>query len=136
MRRSGLLSVLVAGALGLSAAAGERQPWPEDGPAAKEESGRPRSAAGLFMWVYKHHISQVDAIRTCRFAPTCGDYARQAMASHGPLLGWIMGCERAIRYHGDTRTYRRVLIDGETRFLDPVSDNDFWLRDPPRKRKP
>jgi len=88
------------------------------------------------MWLYKYHISQVDAMRTCRFSPTCGEYARHALRKHGPLLGWVMACERAIRFHQDSRTYRRVFIDRYSLLLDPVSENDFWFRHPFRKRQP
>jgi len=110
----------------------ERIPWPDETPPPPKVDDTPRSLPGLVMWLYKR-VSQVKISRSCRFEPTCGDYAREAIAKHGPLLGWLMGCERAIRFHGDTRTYRRAVIDGRTRLLDPVSDNDFWLPAPPKK---
>jgi putative component of membrane protein insertase Oxa1/YidC/SpoIIIJ protein YidD len=127
-------ALLLALALGASAAGAERAPWPDETPPAAQQAERPRSVPGWLMWVYQHHISQVDAARTCRFEPTCGAYAREAIRRHGPLLGWLMACDRAIRYHGDTKTYRRALQDGHTRLLDPVSDNDFWCL--PRRKQP
>ena len=87
------------------------------------------------MWLYGRHISQVDATRSCRFEPTCGDYAREAIRKHGALVGWLMACDRTIRYHGDMQTYERAFHDG-TRLLDPVSDNDFWLARPFARRQP
>ena len=130
-----LLIALAAG--GSMAQGGEKGWWPEDRPARVAKAAeRPRGASGWLMWLYKNYVSQVDAIRTCRFEPTCGAYARQAIRTHGPLLGWLMGCDRAIRYHGDTTTYRRAVLDGHIRLLDPVGDNDFWFRRPFRKQQP
>ena len=88
------------------------------------------------MALYGNYISQVDAVRTCRFEPTCGAYCREAIRRHGALLGWIMGCDRSIRYHDDTVTYPRGIVDGHLRLLDPVDDNDFWFRRPFRARQP
>jgi len=85
--------------------------------------------------VYGRYISQVDAQRSCRFLPTCGDYARQAIRRHGPLVGWLMACDKVIRYHGDTETYERAYREG-TRLLDPVSDNDFWFARPFARKQP
>ena len=120
-----------------AARAGEKCWWPEDKPAATAQApARPRGASGWFMSFYRDTLSQVDGIRTCRFEPTCGGYARQAIGKHGPLLGWIMGCERAVRYHGDTTTYRRAVLDGHLRLLDPVSDTDWWFRHPFRRKQP
>jgi len=131
-QKSKMLAVLLL-ACGTGLAA-ERIPWPDETPPTPKVETTPRSLPSLFMWLYKNCISQVDVARTCRFTPTCGDYARETIARHGPWLGWLMGCERAIRYHGDTRTYRRTVIDGQTRLVDPVSDNDFWLPSHPKKK--
>ncbi|MFP4057073.1 MAG: membrane protein insertion efficiency factor YidD [Candidatus Brocadiia bacterium] len=132
MRRSLPSAILLAVACcGLPACA----PRAPDQAPAEQRRRRPRSVPGWAMWLYKHYLAQVDAHRTCRFRPTCGDYARQAIRKHGPLLGWVMGCERAIRYHGDTGTYRRTL-EGETRLVDEVEDNDFWFAAPFRRTQP
>lgn len=29
---------------------------------------------------------------SCRFQPTCSEYARQAILKHGPLKGWLWLC--------------------------------------------
>ena len=117
--------------------AGQKGWWPEDEARPKAATeGRAGGPSGWLMWMYRDYLSQVDAMRTCRFEPTCGSYCRQAIRRHGPLLGWLMGCERAIRYHGDTTTYRRAIIDGHLRLLDPVADNDSWFGRPFRRRQP
>lgn len=35
----------------------------------------------------------------CRFAPSCSDYAREAIAKHGALKGAIMAVRRILRCH-------------------------------------
>ena len=105
---------------------------------APEESAQPTkrtSVPSLIMVIYGDYISQVDGQRSCRFLPTCGDYARDAIRRHGPVLGWMLACDRVIRYHGDTETYERTFHDG-VRLVDPVSDNDFWLARPFARKQP
>ena len=36
---------------------------------------------------------------TCRFTPTCSEYARQAIAKHGPLKGAWLALRRILRCH-------------------------------------
>lgn len=36
---------------------------------------------------------------TCRFTPTCSEYARQAIAKHGPLKGLWLALRRILRCH-------------------------------------
>ena len=36
---------------------------------------------------------------SCRFFPSCSDYARQAVASHGPLHGSWLALTRLLRCH-------------------------------------
>ena len=35
----------------------------------------------------------------CRYAPSCGDYAAEAVASHGALRGLALAARRVIRCH-------------------------------------
>lgn len=37
--------------------------------------------------------------RTCRFHPTCSEYAARALAAHGPLRGGAMALRRIGRCH-------------------------------------
>lgn len=59
--------------------------------------------------------------------PSCSQYARQAIAVHGPLRGWVMANGRLLRCGRDeVAVAPRVLVDGKWKFFDPVAANDFW----------
>lgn len=36
---------------------------------------------------------------SCRFTPTCSEYARQALLKHGPLKGLWLATKRILRCH-------------------------------------
>lgn len=36
---------------------------------------------------------------SCRFTPTCSEYARQAIIKHGPLKGLYLAVKRIMRCH-------------------------------------
>jgi len=36
---------------------------------------------------------------SCRFLPTCSDYARQALEMHGPIKGLVLAVWRLLRCH-------------------------------------
>ncbi len=36
---------------------------------------------------------------TCRYVPTCSEYAMQAITKHGPLLGTWLALKRILRCH-------------------------------------
>jgi uncharacterized protein len=59
-------------------------------------------------WVTRLAIAGVDAYRLtlspilgsrCRFAPTCSDYARQALVTHGAIRGSWLAARRLLRCH-------------------------------------
>ena len=37
--------------------------------------------------------------RNCRYAPTCSDYAKEALHTHGALKGLFLGTRRILRCH-------------------------------------
>ncbi|MCE2481555.1 MAG: membrane protein insertion efficiency factor YidD [Alphaproteobacteria bacterium] len=50
------------------------------------------------IWTYRYLISPVIGPR-CRFAPTCSEYAEQAIAAHGILRGSRLAAWRIARCH-------------------------------------
>lgn len=36
---------------------------------------------------------------SCRFTPTCSQYAIEAIDKHGLLRGWYLACRRLLRCH-------------------------------------
>lgn len=80
---------------------------------------------------YQSHISPVDGDR-CPMTPSCSEYARQAIRKHGPVLGWIMACDRLMRCGRDEVRLAPVRrIKGQPFTFDPVAANDFWWFTPP-----
>ena len=71
-------------------------------------------------------ISRADGDR-CPMAPTCSAYSAQAIKKHGLLKGWIMTSDRLMRCGRDElKLSDTILIDGNKRSHDPLSNNDFW----------
>lgn len=75
---------------------------------------------------YQDYISAADGDR-CPMVPSCSAYAAQAIEKHGPVLGWMMACDRLVRCGRDevTRSKKRW-VSGQTLTVDPVQANDFW----------
>ena len=85
--------------------------------------------ANLFIYpveFYRKYISTVVGSR-CPMYPTCSKYCIDALKKHGPVVGYIMTCDRLMRCGRDeVRLSPPVWINGEKRCYDPVSNNDFW----------
>ena len=80
----------------------------------------------IFIQFYQDHISAADGNR-CPMTPSCSEYAAQAVKKHGPIMGWIMACDRLMRCGRDeVRLAPRVQISNHEYVADPVSANDFW----------
>jgi putative membrane protein insertion efficiency factor len=55
----------------------------------------------------------------CMFAPTCSEYARQAIEKYGFIAGTVMAADRLLRCNGTERQHYN--IDKETgRLADPL----------------
>ena len=75
---------------------------------------------------YQNHISVVDGNR-CSMYPSCSNYASQAFKKHGPVLGWVMSCDRLVRCGRDEASVsRRIIVNNHQLIHDPVAGNDFW----------
>lgn len=81
---------------------------------------------------YQGPLNHLSSVRRgpCPMHPSCSEYARQAMAKHGPLIGWTMATDRLLRCGRDeTRLAPKVWVDGQLKYYDPVEQNDFWWGD-------
>lgn len=52
----------------------------------------------LPIYFYQHAISPLTP-PSCRFTPTCSEYAVQALRKHGPLKGLYLAVRRLLRCH-------------------------------------
>ena len=52
----------------------------------------------LPIWLYQKFISPYTP-PSCRFTPTCSEYARQALLKHGPFKGLWLAVRRILRCH-------------------------------------
>jgi putative membrane protein insertion efficiency factor len=50
----------------------------------------------ILIYAYQKSFSALIG-RNCRFAPTCSDYAIQAIKQHGFFKGWYLAIHRIIR---------------------------------------
>ncbi|QMU27275.1 membrane protein insertion efficiency factor YidD [Adhaeribacter radiodurans] len=51
-----------------------------------------------FVWVYQKILSPLKP-PSCRFTPTCSEYAAQALRKHGPLRGTRLAIKRLAKCH-------------------------------------
>ncbi|HSE78350.1 MAG TPA: membrane protein insertion efficiency factor YidD [Alphaproteobacteria bacterium] len=51
-----------------------------------------RAAIRVYQWVLAPVLGS-----NCRFVPSCSEYAREAIAVHGPLAGVALGLRRILR---------------------------------------
>ena len=80
------------------------------------------------IYIYRKYISKVMGDH-CPMYPSCSQYCIDALKKHGPVVGWIMTCDRLMRCGRDEiRLSPSVWINGKTRCYDPVSNNDFWWK--------
>ena len=48
---------------------------------------------------YRRHLSGLKRAPTCRFIPTCSQYAVEAIEKYGPLKGGFLALKRFLRCH-------------------------------------
>lgn len=48
---------------------------------------------------YKNYISPMKGAPTCRFVPTCSEYARQAVEKYGAVKGTYLAVRRLMKCH-------------------------------------
>ncbi len=96
------------------------------------ENGSDAGAMTAAIDFYRGPLDHLNAVRTgsCPMHPGCSDYCRQAIERHGPIIGWIIACDRLMRCGRDELDRcPRILINGEPRCFDPLIRNDWWWHD-------
>lgn len=53
----------------------------------------------LLIKFYQLCISPLKPVPTCRFTPTCSQYALEAFRKYGPLKGFALSLKRILRCH-------------------------------------
>jgi len=84
--------------------------------------------AAFPMHFYQHIIGTMDG-KSCPSYPVCSLYARQAVAKHGLLVGSWLALDRLIHEGDDLKRARWVHVGGKVQSYDPLSRNDFWIRE-------
>ncbi|PLX86727.1 MAG: hypothetical protein C0618_08615 [Desulfuromonas sp.] len=122
--------LLLAGCLLLfstTVATADWGPWrtPENPPHLSHTQGKDTGPLDTLVRFFQKYISPVDGAR-CPMFPTCSAYSRQALKKHGPLIGTMMTVDRLFREADPLEKQTPIIKWGHQRYLDPVSDNDFW----------
>ncbi len=76
--------------------------------------------------LFQKFISRADGNR-CPMYPSCSHYAQEAFNHHGPVMAWVLTCDRLLRCGRDeTRLSCPITINGSQYTYDPLSANTFW----------
>ncbi len=93
--------------------------------AAGQELSWPAALLNRGSLFFSKYVSPVDGDR-CPMYPTCAAYSRQALRKHGFAGGVLLTVDRLIHESDEMRRAPQIMIDGRFRFLDTISNNDFW----------
>lgn len=97
------------------------KPRPTSAPPPGEDSG--------LLAFYRGPLDHLQAVRSgaCPMHPSCSAYAREAVAAHGPVKGWIMVMDRLLRCGRDEGDHApTIYINGLPKIHDPLPGNDLW----------
>ena len=90
-----------------------------------KELSLPASLLKGGVMMFSKYISPVDGDR-CPMYPTCSVYGKEAVEKHGFFIGILMTADRLIHEGNEMDTAPLIKIGDRLRYLDPVSNNDFW----------
>lgn len=76
--------------------AGAKASSPLEGAAATPPSMLGQLKLGLIRF-YRRYLSPMKRTSTCRYLPTCSEYAMQAVSSHGAAKGGALAAARILR---------------------------------------
>ena len=74
---------------------------------------------------YRTTVSAVDGDR-CSMAPTCSLYSKQALETHGALLGVLLTADRLLHEADEIPVVPTIEMGGQTYFRDPLEWNTYW----------
>lgn len=80
--------------------------------------------------IYQGPLDHLSAVRagTCPMHPSCSEYSRQCIREFGPLIGWVMTCDRLMRCGRDELASSPTIhIDGAWKTQDPPEANVLWV---------
>lgn len=90
-----------------------------------ENAFNPLSAVIGFYQGPLNHLSAVKQSE-CPMYPSCSEYSREVMETHGFIVGWMMICDRLMRCGRDEmKLSPRIIIDGKLKYYDPVRNNEW-----------
>lgn len=92
---------------------------------SKTELSWPATLLKGGLLIFSKYISPIDGDR-CNMYPTCAAYGREAVEKHGFMGGLILTVDRLIHESDEINTAPRIIKWDRLRYLDPVSNNDFW----------
>jgi putative component of membrane protein insertase Oxa1/YidC/SpoIIIJ protein YidD len=97
---------------------------------SKKELSIPATLLKGSFIVFSKYISPVDGDR-CNMYPTCSAYSREAVEKHGFIMGYLLTVDRLIHETNEIDRAPKIVKWDQLRFLDPVSNNDFWWQKRP-----
>ena len=74
--------------------------------------------------LFSKYISPADGPRSPSY-PTSTAYGREAIETHGFLLGVMLIADRLL-HESDIHKGQRIVLYGTSRYYDPVENNTFW----------
>ena len=126
-----LLISLLSGPMALAQSDGNPMRAPrsvrQQAPQVSRQVSIPAQVFDVYLRFFQKVISPVDGARSGMY-PTGSDYARQAFAKHGALLGFLLTAERLLHEGNERLVAPRIRKHGRWRVYDPLEANDRWWR--------
>lgn len=101
----------------------------EEGPVISYPDPKPEKNSTSPLKHLQRFISRADGDR-CPMYPTCSQYASQAFAREGILMGWVLTSDRLLRCGRDeTRLAKPIQVQKQKYAYDPLEANTFWWKE-------
>lgn len=93
-----------------------------------DDSGGFTTPGSALVRFYRGPLNHLSAVRygECPMHPSCSEYSLQAFEKYGPVIGWIMTCDRLMRCGRDElRLAPEILVNGKKKCYDPPEANEW-----------